>query len=80
MQLETFEVLSSCKVPAIITHLIRFVTCFCCIGLDYLNIFPVISFAHNSNLVSILFARQLARHFSGDSLAGLFSLLPFRTL
>lgn len=42
MQLEAFEVFSYSTLAAV-TQPIRFVTCFCCIGLDYLSILPVIS-------------------------------------
>lgn len=55
MQLETYEVLSTCKAPAIITHPIRFVTRFCCVVLGYLNILPVISSGEPPLLIILIY-------------------------
>lgn len=54
MQLEAFEE-SMCKTLAAITYAIRFVTYFCCVGLDYLTVLPVVSGSPLSLLVILIY-------------------------
>lgn len=54
MQLEAFEI-THCKTLATITYPIIFVTCFCCVGLDYLSILLLISLSPLFLLVILIY-------------------------